>query len=271
MSSKRNLFGLAVAGALVLGSLVVVSPAFADQGAVGRPNFGGHGQFGGGRGMGNFQDVKPAVVGKVNSVSGTTITVTSGDFAFGRSASSTATSAVYTVDASNATVFKGNATSSVSGIAVGDEVFVQGTVSGTNVTATSIRDGQMRGPGEGKMNPRGQSNGPIFAQISGNGQPVIAGTISAINGVVLSVNNKDNVSYTVDATNANVFQGNSTSTLASVKVGDTVVVQGTVNGNSVTASTVIDQAAQANKAKANHPAGGIFQKIGGFFMHLFGF
>ena len=39
------------------------------------------------------------------------------------------------------TVTKNNTASSVASIAVGDTVMVQGTVSGTNVTATTIRDG----------------------------------------------------------------------------------------------------------------------------------
>ena len=78
----------------------------------------------------------------------------------------TTTATTYTVDASSATVTKNGAASTVSAIAVGDTVMVQGTVSGTNVTAKTIRDGV----GQGQP------------AIQGNGQPVVAGTVTAING-----------------------------------------------------------------------------------------
>ncbi len=50
---------------------------------------------------------------------------------------------VYTVDATNAKIYKGSVTSTVavSDIAQGDTVMVQGTITGTNVAATVIRDG----------------------------------------------------------------------------------------------------------------------------------
>lgn len=79
---------------------------------------------------------KPAVRGSVTAISGMILSVTN------------ASSTVYTVDATNATVTKINGTStpltiSVANIAVGDTVSVVGTVSGTSITATSIRDGVM--------------------------------------------------------------------------------------------------------------------------------
>ncbi len=46
--------------------------------------------------------------------------------------------AVYTVDASNATITKNNTAASLSDLKVGDKIFVKGTTSGTNVTATAI-------------------------------------------------------------------------------------------------------------------------------------
>ncbi|MDB5195461.1 MAG: hypothetical protein JWO84_645 [Parcubacteria group bacterium] len=49
--------------------------------------------------------------------------------------------ATYTVDASSATVTKAGASASLASIAVGDKIFVKGTVAGTNVTATSISYG----------------------------------------------------------------------------------------------------------------------------------
>ena len=83
---------------------------------------GGHGPMGmmGGRGRG--------VMGTVSAVSGNTITVTGKD------------GTTYTVDATSANVEK-MVTESVSDIAVGDTVGVEGTVSGSNVTAKHIMDG----------------------------------------------------------------------------------------------------------------------------------
>jgi hypothetical protein len=81
---------------------------------------------------------KPAAFGVVAGVSGTTILL---DSKLPKTATTT-----YTVDASNATIIKGigkNATTTiaVSDIAVGDRLVVRGTVSGTTITATKIRDG----------------------------------------------------------------------------------------------------------------------------------
>src|ERR1700722_5977915 len=108
-----------------LGGLIIAAPAFAQWNGGGQPGSGtmNHGQ-------------RPAVVGTVSAVSGTTLTVT------GMAGPNGGSPTTYTFDASSATVTKSGQTSSVSSIAVGDTVAVQGTVSGTTVTATSIRDGQ---------------------------------------------------------------------------------------------------------------------------------
>jgi hypothetical protein len=226
---------------------------------------------------------RSGVFGTVASVNGNTLTVTSRGWS-GKSTSATPTPTAvapttYTVDATNATVTKNGTASSVSGIAIGDTVMVQGTVSGTSITATAIRDGvpAAHAPGAPKPSP----------VIQGNGEPVIAGTITAINGGVLTVSNKSNVTYTVDATSATISIKNAKSTLGSVAVGNSVVIQGTVNGTSVTATSVVDQGtpkvrsattttatttASANSANSGSKgSGGFFGSIGSFFKHLFGF
>lgn len=217
------------------------------------------GVMGGGRMVGGKAS---GVVGAVASVSGNTLTVTS------KMGSNGAAATTYTVDATNATVTKSGAASSVSNIAVGDTVMVAGTVSGTTVTATSIRDGVMGASG---------AKTPAQSPIQGNGEPVVGGAITAINGTSLTVTNKSNVTYAVDASTATIVKGNVTSSISNVNVGDNVIVQGTVNGTSVAASSVIDQGAAATNA-GNTPSqghsgfvGGIFSAIGGFFGHLFGF
>ncbi len=122
------------------------------------------------------------------------------------------------------------------------------------------------------------STSPRLAAVIGNGQPVVAGTVSTVSGNTLTVTTSSNVTYTVDATSAKIFQGQSTTTLSNVVVGDKVVVQGTVNGASVTATIVIDQKVSNGTPGSEGLAlsnikqgGGMFGGIGQFFMHLFGF
>jgi hypothetical protein len=49
---------------------------------------------------------------------------------------------VYSVNAGAATITKNGVSSQLSAIAVGDKLFVQGTVSGSSVAATRIMDGR---------------------------------------------------------------------------------------------------------------------------------
>ncbi len=200
----------------------------------------------------NFHGAMPAVTGIVSTINGTSFSVS------GRNGTS------YAVDAANATVFKNNATSTVSSIAVGDMVSVQGTLNGTNVAATKIRDMVRSGEKE---------NDGI--QIQGNGQPVVAGKVSSVNGSTFVIANSSNVSYTIDATSAKIQKaGNASSTISNIAVGDNVIVQGTVNGTSVLAASVIDRTNANANTKANnngHARMNFFGSIGSFFKHLFGF
>jgi hypothetical protein len=208
--------------------------------------------------------MRPAVVGTVSAVSGTTITVNSKQ---GPKASA-ATSTTFTIDARNAVVKKNNATSTVSSIAVGDMIVVQGTVTGNNVVATMIRDGvMMRGAFGNKQN-----DGSDTPQIQGNGQPVIAGTISSISSSTVVVSNKAGATYSVDATNAKIQQkGNQSASISSLKVGDSVVVQGAVNGNNIVATTIIDGQVNAGENSSQSHLSNLFSGIGRFFRSLFGF
>jgi len=264
----------------VFGGLVLAVPAMAQTGNSmmgGRANW--QGQSGSRNGM-----MRSGVFGTVTSVSGNTITIT-GQQGFGSSSPQTS----FTVNAANAVVMKNNATSTIASVAIGDKIFAQGTVSGTNVTATMIRDGVMmgmRGNGKGPngagapgQNKNGDWSGAsTTSAILGNGQPVVAGAVSIINGNQLTVTTKSNVTYSVDATNAKFVSGNnSTLALSNVSVGDTVLIQGSINGTNVAASTVIDQSKPAMNSGNPNPGNnssakkGFFGGIGSFFMHLFGF
>ena len=221
----------------------------------------------------NRSGMRPAVVGKVTAVNGNSITV---DTYLGRASTTTS----YVVDATNATVKKNNATSSVSNITVGDLILVQGTVSGTNVVATNIRDnvpGSRPADKEGRKGKMTSSSLQTL-QATGNGQPVVAGKISAISGSTLTVTNPSNVTYTVDASSSKILSGSNSITFSNLVVGDTVLIQGVVNGTSITASTIIDQGSSAgatnqtdNAQTSQKPTRGFLGGISQFFMHLFGF
>ena len=250
----KNNIRYGIAGSVLLGSLLLAGTAFAA----------GPGSWQGGMG-----GRVPGVFGTVSSISGTTLTVTSKGF--GQNAAQTA----YTVDASNATVTKNGSASTLSNVSVGDTVMVQGTVSGTNVTATSIRDGMMGRMG--KMSGGQKPNMGIASHtpaIQGNGQPVVGGNVTAVSGNSLTVTNKSNVTYTVDATNATISKtGVASATISNVAVGDSVVIQGTVNGTSIIAASVIDSgmSSAASGSAQPKPRSGFMSAIGGFFSHLFGF
>lgn len=221
--------------------------------------------------VGNRANMKPAVFGTVSVVSGNTITV-AGKQGFGTNAVST----TFTVDTTNAKITKNNIAGTISSIVVGDTVMAQGTLTGTNLVATTIRDGQM---GKGMRGNNGNQTGktPLVSPITGNGQPIVAGTISSISGSTMTITNKSNVNYTVDTTNAKIVQDSNTILISNMVVGDTVIVQGTVNGNSVVASSVMDQTKPVNTNTTNsgtttQPENkGFFGAIGSFFEKIFGF
>ena len=269
-----------VSWAVALG-LVVFVPAFAATSAGVANNGGG---WGGGLGMRDgamMGSRMPGVFGTVTAVNGTTLTVTQKTRPNAASSNPTASPTVYMVDASSATVMKSGANSTLSNVAVGDTVMVQGTVDGTNVTATVIHDGL-----GGMMGGRGMREGFGWGMasstsstppITGNGEPVIAGNVASVSGTTLTVTNASNVTYTVDVSGAKIVKGGATIAVTSVATGDNVVVQGTVNGTSVTAASVIDQeTGSGNRGIAGtaSPLGshtGFFGSIGSFFKRIFGF
>jgi Domain of unknown function (DUF5666) len=176
----------------------------------------------------------PAAVGKVTAINGDSITLSS---------MKGTTTMTYTVDATNATITKSSApvaptsgsttgtrpaptTITVSQVAVGDTLVVQGTVSGTNITATKIEDGMFGGFGG-----RGGMRGP--------GGMGVQGTVTAVNGSTLTVTGKNGTTYTVNAGNSTVSKLETIS-VSDVAVGDSVGVQGTVSGNTVTAKSIMD-------------------------------
>ena len=186
----------------VAASLAMIMPAFAQTSAsiganvgVGVSVPGGmHNGANGGMRRGGMPGA--GVFGTVSSVNGDTVMVTAtarparpmpeqASPSANVSASTVVAGTVYTVDATSAKIYKGSATTtvSVSDITTGDTVMVQGTISGTNVAATVIRDGVsgtmggrpgMPGNGFGHGASSTSSTTPI---IQGNGEPVVGGSV----------------------------------------------------------------------------------------------
>jgi len=257
MSNKKYVYGFMTLA--LFATIATATPALAADTTTVAPAKLGQGMHG------NRANMKPAVFGTVSAVSGNTITV-AGKQGFGTNAVST----TFTVDTTNAKITKNNVAGTISSIVVGDTVMAQGTLTGTNLVATTIRDGQM---GKGILGNTNKT--PFVSPITGNGQPIVAGTISSISGSTMTITNKSNVSYTVDTTNAKIVQGSNTISISNIAVGDTVVIQGTVNGNSVVASSVIDQAKSVNTTNSGTTTQpehkGFFGMIGSFFGKIFGF
>ncbi len=183
---------------------------------------------------GAHQGTPPIAAGLVTAVSGNIITMTD-----------TKSGTTYSVDATNAAITKrakpttapalGSArptpaTITVSGIAVGDMVAVNGTVNGTTIIATKVQDGVFGRGGESGMGK------DMAGADHGSG---VMGTVTAVHGSTVTVTGKDGKTYTVDATNSTIgkFQ---TITVSGIQIGDSVGVQGTVNGTSVTAKNIMD-------------------------------
>ena len=175
---------------------------------------------------GHKMGTPPAASGTVTAISGSSITITNKQ-----------SNTSYTVDASNATIQKFTAPTSsdtsgskptpttitISGISIGDTIMVQGTVSGTNVVATKIMDGMMGGRGG----------------FGGRGHNGADGTVSAINGNTITLTGKDGKTYTVDASSASVKKV-ADSSVSNIAVGDTLMVNGTTSGTTITAKNITD-------------------------------
>lgn len=185
------------------------------------------------------------ILGTVTAVSGNTLTVSSKT-----QNENGGTATVYIVNASGATVQKAGVASTISAIAVGDQVRIKGTVTGTTVNSVvSINDGKKEMP----------------EAFTGNGQPIVGGTVTAVSGSTITITNKSNVTYTIDANAATFTKNGASSTISNIAVGDEILAQGTVNGNAVSAVSITDQAKVQGKGK------GFFGSIGNFFSRIFGF
>ena len=199
------------------------------------------------------------IIGIITSINGNSININS---TFGSTTKS------YIVDATNAVIIKNNATSSIPALNVGDNIMVNGKITGTNITAKNIIDGIP--PMTRKI---GDKNTPIKKDkvlASGDGQPVIVGKVSSLNGNTLTITNQNNQTYTIDATNAKILKNNTASSIGNIIINDQIIAQGTINGSNITATQIIDHSEKVDTAQNQTTHTGVLNSIKSFFGKMFG-
>ncbi len=181
--------------------------------------------------------------GKVTAVSGSIITI---DSMVGK------TKNTYMVDASAAVLSKGMGkgtptTIAITDIAVGDQIFAIGTLSGTNVTATSVRDISRPGMHKNKEENKPPMTKPIN---------LFSGTVTDVTGSTITMTGLNKTVYTVNAATATFTKGMgkdaATITLSDIKVGDRIWATGDLSGTTVTATSVRDLGQMTRKVHGVH-------------------
>ncbi len=125
-----------------------------------------------------------------------------------------------------------NKQASLAGFAIGDNVMVQGTLVGNNISAKKILALHL---------PAG----------------TIAGKVTATNATTITVLGSDNKSYNILTTDASIKAKGKD---GKIVVGDYIVAKGSLAGTTLTAETVVE-------GKTN---GGFFSRFGLFFKGIFG-
>jgi preprotein translocase subunit YajC len=144
-----------------------------------------------------------------------TVTATSDDSITIKASNGT----TYTVDISDAQIRGATANS----IENGDKVYIQGVTNGTNIVATLVIDGKAK----------------TAAPSDDDKRTAVVGTVTAKSGSTLTVLGKNGMSYTVATANAMIWaDGSQSSSVSNIDVGDSVIIQGTISGSSVTAAKV---------------------------------
>ncbi len=158
-----------------------------------------------------------AVSGTVSGISGNTITLTAQN------------GTTYSVDASAAKIVKNKTSATLSEVVAGDTLVVRGTVSGNNVTATAIFDGQFQ---------------KVWSAIKSFAHDRFIGSVSSVNGssfTISSQGRKLSTSYTVNTDGTTVIKKDGqNASLSDIVSGVKVRVTGTLasSTNTVTAKEV---------------------------------
>ena len=246
----------AAAAVVAAGAAIVIGRSSSDSSgntaaaAAQTPAGGGYsgpgGGFPGGRGT----------QGTIASIDGTTLSLTA--------TSQDGTTSTMKVTTTGDTTYTETVTGQVSDIAVGDNVVVIGTTSGSGVAATAITDrgtlqaggfgGGFPGGGYGPPNgapPQGANGAPNGSfpggsvPAGGNGGPggpngggFTAGQVASVDGSTITVTAQDGSAVKVTTTSSTTVSVTKQISLSDLAVGDTVRVNGTVDGTTVAATSI---------------------------------
>jgi hypothetical protein len=195
---------------------------------------------------------QPGVSGTITAIDGTNITITGKD------------STVYVVDTASAKYVKITdpvvTTTATAGterpkptvtditladLKVGDTLMVRGSVSGTQVTATEVTVGTFT-RGAGGIGGHMGGNHDHAPDGTARTKPAAAGIIQTVDGNTVTVKDRNNTVYTVDASSAKILKDSGTrgtapiaGTVADLTVGNMLMAQGTVNGTTVIATEIM--------------------------------
>jgi hypothetical protein len=228
----------AVVGTAAIGVAAVVGANLASSGTSnlaaggGAGGAGGAGGFGGPGGRGN--------VGTIASIDGSTIKMSTQD-----------ASTVSVVTSSSTTVTL-SSTGALADVNVGDNVRITGTTSDSTVAATSITDSGSTALGDGPGAPgfggpppgAAPSNATTGATppAGGNrptGGPGTTGVVKSVNGSSFTVTTSAGATVTATTSSSTAVTVVKPGTLAALKVGDTIQVNGTAATDGTLTATSI--------------------------------
>lgn len=220
--SKNIIVGMMVAGTLAATSVAMAASqqistnASTNNGQALNQNLPGLGQ---GQHKGWDIENKGVVMGKITAINGSTLTVTSTTPASASSKPSVTTK-TYTINAAAATIVIDGETSTLSKLAVGNQILVKGTASSSD--STQITAQIIHSQSEAFLNRTHYR---------------LIGKITAVSGNTLTVLDDNGTSYTVNSTDAKVTINGTDSTVSKLAVGDTIMVGGFAKEGSTTTIT----------------------------------
>ncbi len=154
-----------------------------------------------------------------------------------------------------------------------------GTTTGMGKTGLGIK------PGMGHQNPNMRMTVGKVTAINGNSLSI--NTVVVMRSTTTQAVSTSTLAFTIDATNAAVVKDKATTTVASIAVGDFIIVQGPATGSVVTAKLIMDNGTQgmmrgpgmhgsstASTSVEVHGSAvvekpGFFKRIGNWFMSWF--
>ena len=179
----------------------------------------------------------PGTQGTIKSIDGSTLTVETSDGDSVEVTTSSDTTVTQTTDGS------------VSDVAVGDNLLVTGSTSGSQTQAEQIVDmgDQDISNGFGGGGPPGDGSGSGSAQTppqgapsggSGNFTPPVFGSVTAVDNDVITLKTAQGDTATVTTTSSTKVTVRHSAAVSDLTEGDTVFVMGTKDGNVVAATSI---------------------------------